>query len=72
MSNTLTKKELLSIISKMSKKELLHIVNNKYGGNGNNSVVKTPIEFKQNISNKKNFIMKNDNQYNKKYINNQE
>ena len=53
MSNTLTKKELLSIISKMSKKELLHIVNNKYGGNGNNSVVKTPIEFKQNISNKK-------------------
>lgn len=72
MTNNLTKKELLNIISKMKKKELVEIVNNKYGGNENSPVVKTPINFKSKINKKNNSIMKNNEQYNKMYINNQQ
>jgi hypothetical protein len=76
MNNIPTKKELLSIISKMKKNELLEIVQNKYGGY--NSIIKTPIHFKEKNNKNKNknknpdtsYIMKNNNAYNKIYVNN--
>jgi len=70
--NNLTKKELLTIISKMKKQELLDILQIKYGGD--NLVSRTPIEFKE-LNNKKknnsnNNIMRNDKKYNEMYIEN--
>jgi hypothetical protein len=69
--NNLTKKELLTIISKMKKQELLDIIQIKYGGD--NLVSRTPIKFKQINNNKnknKNNVMGNDNKYNNMYVEN--
>jgi hypothetical protein len=62
----LKKKELLNILSKLKKNEIIEIINNKIGGNLNNSEVeRTPIKFSKNKLNKnvKN-AMANDRLYN--------
>jgi hypothetical protein len=69
--NNLTKKELLTIISKMKKQELLDIIQIKYGGD--NLVSRTPIKFKQINNNKNknnNNVMGNDSKYNNMYVEN--
>jgi hypothetical protein len=67
--NNLTKKELLTIISKMKKQELLDIIQIKYGGD--NLVSRTPIKFKQINKNKnKSNVMGNNSQYNNMYVEN--
>jgi hypothetical protein len=71
MNSNLTKKELLNIISKMNKKELLEIVQMKYGGNGNSLANRIPIKFKNTPNNSTNNVMKNNKEYNKIYLNNQ-
>ena len=64
--NNMTKKELLNIISKMKKQELISIINFKNGG-GKNSVriPINPVNPNPNIP----IIMANDEKYNKMYIN---
>jgi hypothetical protein len=74
--NNLTKKELLTIISKMKKQELLDIIQIKYGQikyGGDNLVSRTPIKFKQINNNKNknnNNVMGNDSKYNNMYVEN--
>jgi len=65
----LTKNELLNIIGKMKKIDLINIINSKTGG-GTNSV-RTPITFKKN-TNKPLNTMSNNKKYNNMYISNEE
>ena len=67
--NTMTKKELLTIFSKMQKKELLEILQLKYGGNSD--IIRTPIKYKENRNKNNNVtnVMKNNNKYNSMYLN---
>ncbi len=67
--NKLKKTELLNIISKMSKKDLINIINIKYGGNDGTS--KINIEYNPSINNKKNINpMSNNDTYERIYENN--
>jgi hypothetical protein len=55
--NKLTKKELLEVISKMSKKDLIMIINNKLGGAGElikntSTSTRTALIFDKNKKNK--------------------
>jgi hypothetical protein len=62
----LKKKELLNILSKFKKNEIIEIINNKIGGNLNsNEVERTPIQFNKNKLKKNiNNAMANDRLYN--------
>ena len=66
----LSKKELMEIISKLKKKELIQIIENKMGGGSNNSkVTREPIIFDSTkVKKKNNIAMQNDQLYNKIYI----
>jgi len=67
--NNLTKNELLEIISKMKKKDLINIIENKLGGSGEiikqtSTSSRKAIVFNKNKVNKKNNLaMANDNLY---------
>jgi hypothetical protein len=72
----LNKKELLEIIGKMKKTELINIINFQQKGGSNfvkketDNAIRTPLEFDQNliINNiNKNNVMSNDSLYNKTY-----
>ena len=76
--NKMTKKELLKIISKMKKAELVTVIannSNKVGGSNEiiiketKNAVRTPITYDQRRNNKKNHnnAMANNNLYNKMY-----
>lgn len=68
----LNKNELLNIISKMKKKELIEIINNKNGGNNNetDNAIRIPIIFKkEKIKENNNNVMANNSIYNKIYEN---
>lgn len=71
--NLLSKKELIEIISKMKKKELIQILENKIGGSGelnNSKVTREPIILnltKKEVK-KNNIAMQNDQLYNNIYI----
>jgi len=73
--NKLTKKELLNIVSKMKKEDLVHIIENKIGGGNetiikqtNNAIRKT-ISFNKNKANKisEEIAMANNKLYNEVY-----
>lgn len=62
----LKKKELLNIINKLTKEELIKIIETKIGG-GSNSI-RTPIIFNKNKVNKESIVaMANDSLYNEIY-----
>ena len=67
--NSLTKNELLGIISKMKKEDLINIIENKLGGSGEiikqtSTSSRKAIVFNKNKVNKKNNLaMANDNLY---------
>ena len=62
--NKLTKKDLLQILSKLNKYQLIEIINNKIGGNDSNAE-RIPIKFNKNKLDKKiNIAMANDPIYN--------
>lgn len=67
----LNKSELLKIIKKMKKDDLINIINNKIGGGDlsiikeTNNAIRTPLESSK--YSKKNNAMANDNLYNKLY-----
>jgi len=62
--NKLTKKDLLDILSKLKKNQLIELINIKIGGNDANAE-RTPIKFNKDKLNKKiNIAMANDPLYN--------
>lgn len=72
----LTKTELLNIIGKMKKKEIIDIINNKIGGSNNSNIIKeTPHSIRKKIifDSKKLedtniHVFRNNSQYNNMYI----
>jgi hypothetical protein len=68
--NNLTKKELLNVISKMKKKDLIEIISLKIGGFETKYAIREPIEFNENkVKAKDNNVMADNNIYNKIYEN---
>lgn len=73
--NSLTKNELLEIISKMKKADLINIIENKLGGSGeiikqtSTSSRKAIIFNKNKVNKKNNLAMANDNLYLENYNN---
>ena len=63
----MNKNQLLKIISKLKKDDLINIINTKFVGGGNNDIIRTPIVYniKKVNKNNKNNAMANDPLYNK-------
>jgi hypothetical protein len=69
--NNLTKKELLNVISKMKKKDLIEIISLKVGGFETKYSIREPIQFNENkVKTTDNNVMADNNIYNKIYENN--
>lgn len=72
--NKLNKEQLLNIISKMKKQDLIEIINNKTGGSNEKIISKTKNAIRKEIhfdslkiNNNQNNVMANNNLYNKMY-----
>lgn len=72
----LNKKELLNVISKMKKNDLMEIINNKIGGDNEeiiketNEAIRKSIKYNsKKVKKNKNYIMANDEKYNEIYEN---
>lgn len=72
--NKLNKEQLLNIISKMKKQDLIEIINNKTGGSNEKIISETKNAIRKEIhfdslkiNNNENNVMANNNLYNKIY-----
>ena len=74
--NKLNKTQLLNIIKKMKKEELIHIIENKIGGGDikiiqeTNNSIRKPLEYNKYKNDKKNNSISDDVLYNKIYTKN--